>query len=350
MNPELPEYSPKLAVLRTFTQARNTEEMAFLLETHPSTLQFFAENQVYNEFFVKKKSGGDRLIENPEEDLKELLRKLNHYLQNAYFVCRSSAAYAFQLAAEDEEEPRNILTNAKRHTKRDWLLNVDFQDFFHQVSRDEVLSIFEKPPFGFSEELANLLAMLTTHKGRLPMGAPTSPVLSNFATLGLDHDLLEFSALHHWTYTRFADDLTFSSFQHINPEQIVELKGLCRIHQFEINESKIKLCGPGMPKIVTGLKVDQSVGLKDDYLPMILTEIQKFAHAYELNFRTGNEPTSWLRKFEQQIEGHLRFVHFVMGWGSPEYQKAHSAYINAKKSASQFDAASWLDYGYWDII
>ena len=344
------DYSLPRAVVRSFATVKTLDQLAHRLDTQVFALEFLARSPHYHEFRVPKKSGGQRMIEDPEEVLKDHLRRLNQVLQCAYFECRSEAAYAFQLATEDPADTRNILTNARRHLHHGWLLNLDFEDFFHQISREEVMAVFLGPPFRFSEEIASLLASLTTYKGRLPMGSPTSPALSNFATLALDRDLLDFARHHQWTYTRFADDLTFSGHEAISDDQLREVKAICAMHHFGINDAKVRLCSPDMTKIVTGLKVSDRVELPDDYLPMVLGEIQKYAHALELNHRTGRDDTPWMRKFAQQVEGHLRFVRYVMGANSPEYQRASHAYRKAGESAQTYDAVSWLDMGYWEMF
>ena len=92
-----------------------------------------------------------------------------------------------------------------------YLLNVDLLDFFHAVKRDRIYDIFRSKPFNFKRNLPDILADLTTYQARLPMGTPTSPVLSNFACRELDRGLLLFSENMLWTYTRYADDMSFSS-------------------------------------------------------------------------------------------------------------------------------------------
>ena len=107
---------------------------------------------------------------------------LNDYLQAVYWLQKTSSAYGFVIRPTDaRDEPRNIVTNAEQHLRKAWLLNADLEDFFHYVTADEVLRVFTEKPFEFPTDLANLLTRLTTLNGRLPMGAPTSPVLSNLA-------------------------------------------------------------------------------------------------------------------------------------------------------------------------
>lgn len=342
------QYSYQQTTQNIFCQVRTVDDLARLLKTQVFALEFFAKNPSYNEFKIPKKNGGFRLLEDPEENLKAIQRELNYYLQCCYYLRRTSAAYAFQLADDDDDETeiRNILTNAQCHLNRDWMLNADFLDFFHQVSQQEVFEVFLSPPFNFQEDLAMLLMNLTTYKGRLPMGAPTSPVLSNFATIGLDYDLLDYSKRHQWVYTRYADDLNFSSYNAITHEHLIEIKGICKLYNFVFNENKVKIYSPGMPKTVTGLKVSDKICLPDDYLPNLTQEIQKLAHVFEVNFRTGREESTWVRKFEQQIEGHLEFMRFILGENHQEYQDMARYYEKAQNPAANYDPISWLEIGY----
>jgi RNA-directed DNA polymerase len=339
----------RLLMQRTFCQVRSVNDLARLLETEVFALDFFAQNPAYHTFEIPKKTGGFRLIEDPDDVFKEILRLLNHYLQSCYFINRSSAAYGFQLADEVEADSRNIKTNAQRHLRHDWLLNADFLNFFHYVSHEAVLAIFSKEPFNFKEDLALLLANLTTYKGRLPMGSPTSPVLSNFATLTLDHDLLSYAQTQHFTYTRFADDLTFSSFSPINTLHITDISVMCSAYGFVFNEKKVHIFSPKMPKMVTGLKVSDTIGLPDDYLPNLTKEIKKFATVMEINFRTGKQETKWIKKFEQQIEGHLEFAKFVLGENSMDFQAVENEYKQAQNPQDHYDPIDWLEIGYWKL-
>jgi len=90
------------------------------------------------------------------------------------------------------------------------VLNIDLKDFFHDFSVDRVRNIFMAPPFSFHHQLASLLAIITTYYNKLPMGAPSSPVLSNLACLVMYKQMEELALQSGWNYSRYADDLTFS--------------------------------------------------------------------------------------------------------------------------------------------
>lgn len=321
------------------------DDLCYLLEINEQALLRIRDNPLYSEFYVRKQSGGKRLIEDPFAPLQEVQGLLNDYLQSVYYLRRSRAAYGFQLVFSHEAVPRNIKSNAGLHLGKSWMLNADFQDFFHQISRERVFSLFAEPPFGFSEEVAAVLADLCTYKGRLPMGAPTSPVLSNLVSLGLDEDYQDFAGLHNFVYTRFADDLTFSSFEEITVEHQREIVQVASLHGFVFNERKFKLLRPQDTKVVTGLKVAEKVGLQDEYLADLQDELVKYAHTVEVNTRTGHSDSEYLKKHEQILEGHLQFVAFVAGRNDPVYKRLKRQYREAQDT-SRYDVVSWLDFDY----
>lgn len=313
-------------------------------------LEYMAAQPVYDTFQVPKKSGGFRLIEDPADILKDLQRTLNEHLQCVYYLRRTPAAYAFQITAAGEEPPRNILTHARQHVGMPWMMNADFLDFFHQVLEPMVYQIFTTAPFLFPDKLALLLTQLTTYQGRLPMGAPTSPVLSNFAVYALDLALLELASQHGWLYTRFADDLTFSSQQPLTFAHLRKIRQISQTHGFVFNRKKVRIYSPDMPKQVTGLKVTDSVSLTDEYLPSVTREIDKLATVLEIRYRTGQREAPWIQKFQQQIEGHLEFTRYILGEQHPDYQQVQAHYQHAQKPALHYDPVSWLDFGYFHIL
>src|SRR5262249_41023225 len=103
---------------------------------------------------------------------------------------------------------RSIVTNAKSHVGRAVVLRMDLKDFFTSTSAKRVEQYFRS--IGWDSPCAALLTKLCTHNGSLPQGAPTSPRLSNLVNLKLDGRLNALARKFDATYTRYADDLTFS--------------------------------------------------------------------------------------------------------------------------------------------
>lgn len=106
---------------------------------------------------------------------------------------------------------RSNITNAKRHQGNKFQLTTDLQDFFPCIKHDQIFDTFLK--FGYSNHFSHWLTKFTTWKFELPQGTPTSTHISNIVFLETDFRLIEFCNRHGITYTRYVDDLTFSSQQ-----------------------------------------------------------------------------------------------------------------------------------------
>ena len=166
----------------------------------------------YQTFTIKKKSGANRTINAPVRGLKSILRPLNLILQYMYEPQQAATGFVLN---------RSIVDNAQKHVGHNYVLNIDLKDFFHSFNRNRVKMGFFNPPFnlkGNKEPLAFLLSSLCTHpfevdgetKTVLPQGSPTSPTITNILCQRLDRRLAGLSKRFGVTYTRYADDITFS--------------------------------------------------------------------------------------------------------------------------------------------
>ena len=330
-----------------FCSVSSINSLCNLLCINKQGLWNYANNPSYKPFYISKKAGGYRYVEDPIDGLKKIQRSLNDYLQCAYFVNRTEAAYGYVVNVDTDPTPRNILTNAQQHVNKSWLLNIDFSDFFHSVKYQQVYNIFHGEPFGFNAKLCHTLAKLTTFEGRLPMGSPTSPVLSNFETRELDQNFMAFAKTNDFVYTRFADDLSFSSNTEISEQMVSLIKKISVAHGFVVNPTKTKLFSPNEEKVVTGLKVSDHVELPNGYYQNIQKEIEKYRNIMEIQYRTGYKNTNWVNKYQQQIKGVIEFAGFVLGKKSYEYQQLVDAYDRATfPMPDLFESVSWLDFNY----
>ena len=152
---------------------------------------------------------------------------------------------------------RNIMSNAVPHVRRDAVVNADLKDFFPSITFPRVKGIFEA--LGYSPAAATVLALLCTDSPRrtveyagkrlhaatgpraLPQGACTSPALSNLAARKLDARLEGLARKTGWTYTRYADDLTFSASGDTAAQcggLLKALRRFCEEESFTVNEKK----------------------------------------------------------------------------------------------------------------
>lgn len=332
---------------RVFCSINSIRSLAQLLKVDVRKLMLLSTQSRYKTFTVPKKGGGERTIEAPGANLKRVLARLNTYLQSVYYFEKSNAAYGFILGVQNDDDRRNVLTNARKHIGRPYLLNIDLKEFFHTVTRDQVLTIFTSPPFKFRPNVAEVLADLTTYKGRLPMGTSTSPVLSNLACRAMDEALVQFADSMLWVYTRYADDMSFSSSRLINAEMKNSLRAIIKKHQFVINEKKVKLLGSNEDKIVTGLLVTDKVDLAPGYLVHLQEEIKRLAAVFHSQNEQGELSTRWVDQLKLQVRGRLNFAGFVLKRNHPSYIKLKDEFYEAiNPPADMFGAISYRGFPY----
>lgn len=330
-----------------FCSINSIRTLCHILKIDQRKLELLIRQPQYRIFQIPKKNGGFRQIETPRAELKKVLVQLNQYLQSVYLFERSHAAYGFIVGVRSDEDRRSVLTNAKRHVGRPYLMNMDLKDFFHAVTRERIIDIFDQAPFKFRNNLTEILADLVTYQGRLPMGTPTSPVLSNFACREMDDAITEMSQSMLWQYTRYADDMSFSSKKPIHAEKINSVRAIIRHHGFEVNERKLKVFGPKDNKIVTGLLVNESVELAPEYLTNLKGDIQRLAEILRIQNEQGQLTTRWVEQFKQQVRGRLNFAGYVMKKQNPDYQSLRDAYYTAiNPPEEEFGAINWRGFPY----
>lgn len=153
----------------------------------------------------------------------------------------------------DFAKKKSIVDNAKAHVNNTCLINMDIKDFFTSIKFYEVYKIFKY--YGYTKEISFALTKLCTFQGKLPQGSPTSPVLSNIVCLKLDKRLSLLAKKYNATYTRYADDITFSGGSGI--EKVKEIcEKILHDEQFEVNMAKTRISYHHERQEVTGLIVN----------------------------------------------------------------------------------------------
>lgn len=197
----------------------------------------------YRTFSIKKRSGGSRVIEAPYPSLLScqdwiyrniLLRQPVHACAHGYVPGKS------------------IFTNAQAHLNTRTLLKMDLKDFFPSVGIGWVVNFFSS--LRYAGNVSYFLAALCCNNGRLVQGASTSPYLTNILLRGLDERLLQLSLRHGLSYTRYADDLTFSG-AYISTNFLGFVSSIVSSYGLLVNDSKTRLLIDKNKKIVTGLSV-----------------------------------------------------------------------------------------------
>jgi RNA-directed DNA polymerase len=194
------------ALRKQFFAMKSSRDLAQLLEIPYQRLVYHIYqvplDKRYLNFELRKKSGGTRIISAPATALKLIQKKLNHILQCAYQSKPSVHGFI---------SSKSIVTNAQAHVRRRYVLNVDLKEFFPSINFGRVRGMFIALPYAFSPELATVLAQICCHDNQLPQGAPTSPIVSNMMCAKLDSQLQQLAKRLRCTYTRYADDITFST-------------------------------------------------------------------------------------------------------------------------------------------
>ena len=275
--------------LAALQATKTIHDVAELLGFKASALAFIlygkSAQPTYTKFQVAKRGGGMRDIAAPIPQLKLLQQRLANILQNCLEEIRSM--YGRDDAGPNPDQVihgfvrrRSIVSNARQHRHRRFVFNADLQDFFPSINFGRVRGFFLKDKhFSLQPSVSTLLAQIACFEGALPQGSPCSPVISNLIGHILDVHLVRLAARHGCTYTRYADDLTFSTNERHFPLQIAEetlaasnmwtvgreLAHLISKSGFVVNPKKTRMQYRTSRQEVTGLVVNQKVNIPADY-------------------------------------------------------------------------------------
>lgn len=242
-------------------------------------LYIIPDKEKYTEFTIPKKNGGERKISSPVEKLKEVQSRLAELLNKCYeeihrdIKHKNSLSHAFK-------KKHSIISNAEKHTNKLHVFNIDLKDFFPTIHFGRVCGFFMKNHhFELNERVSTIIAQISCHKKELPQGSPCSPVISNLIGHILDMRMVNLAKSAKCTYSRYADDLTFSTNNKKFPPKIAYTQNV-ESHEwhpgkallkeierslFEVNDSKTSMSYKTGRQTATGLVVNQKVNIKREY-------------------------------------------------------------------------------------
>lgn len=303
-----------------FLSIETASELAQFLNLLFYQLEEIINNPFYKHHVIKKKRGGKRELFAPAKTLKRLQKRFNRCLQNYYADIKPDGIHGFTINSGSKEGYCNIVENAKPHVGKKHILNIDLKDFFPNISAHRVKQLFESPLFDYNEHIAAALTLLTTYRGRLPTGAPTSPIISNFICFQLDVALKTYCEVYNGLiYTRYADDLTFSSNSPISDQTLFEIREIIEKNNFRINEKKIRLKSFSQKQTVTGLVVNEKVNVERKFLKKVRAMLHDATangidSAAQRHFNLKDTPTDKQRlTFISRLEGYVNFIGQVKG-------------------------------------
>lgn len=283
-------------------------ELANLIEVEASTLTYVLyvlkpETQ-YTSFTIPKRNGGSRTIFAPSDKLKYIQSHLSKLLQNCIDDINKSkpSNNSKSTLSHGFVRKRSIITNAMMHLNKKNVLNIDLINFFDSFNFGRVRGFFiANNNFKLHPQIATVIAQIACYEDKLPQGSPCSPVITNLITHSLDIRLASLARRYSCTYSRYADDITFSSREAIFPTKIMDedskgyvagkkLRSEIRRSGFEINEKKTRIQYRDSRQDVTGLIVNRKPNVKKEYWRTVRSQ----CHAL---FQTG--------EFEQEVNGSL---------------------------------------------
>jgi RNA-directed DNA polymerase len=284
------------------------------------------ESRRYHEFEIERRSGGaPRLIQTPIKPIRDMQETLLSMLTAAYEPWPHVHGFV---------EGRSAVTNASVHRGQRWILRIDLKDFFPSIHFGRVRGMFMAQPFDVPPNVATALAQICCHQGALPQGAPTSPVISNLICRGLDTRLARFASAAHCTYSRYADDLCFSTGRSEFPRVLAEivdrrpilnpdLRAIVSDEGFTVNEDKTRLMPRFQRQRVTGLVVNKKLNIPREYyrhLRAVLYIWKRYGlHDAETAFHRARPLRNWPPEksppdFRLVVRGQLQYLGFVRNY------------------------------------
>ena len=228
----------------------NPKFFAYILGISPKLIYAMAHvsRRYYRTFAIPKRTGGTRTISSPRVFLKTVQRWL---LINVLYR-RTLPEYVTGFTPR-----KSILNNAIFHVGKDHLVRIDIENFFPSIGLGEVEGVFRS--FGYRPDVVNLLSRLSLLDGELPQGAPTSPYLANLVFLPSDEKIYDLATQQNITYSRYADDLTFSSTSPFDDNFLLRVENIITQAGLSINRAKFMKVGKGQRHTTTGFVVNEKV-------------------------------------------------------------------------------------------
>jgi len=327
----------RLGALRS---AKSVDQLAILLHYRPAGLRYILYGQnredKYREFRIPKRSGGERTIHAPNDELKQLQRNLSVLMQDCMDELLQARNIKDQIVHGFKRD-RSILTNAQRHRNQRWIFNIDLKDFFTTIHFGRIRGFLMKHrDFQLVEPVATVIAQIACHNGVLPQGSPCSPVFGNLIAQILDVRILKLVRRLGCRYSRYADDLTFSTNKQTFPRELAvmtpvdegkpqvwlpgkELRELVESSDFAINEAKTHMMYKRSRQVVTGIVANQELRPRAEYRKLVRAMVHRYVTtgSFDILSTVEKDGARVLEKHPGHpdvLHGMLGFVDFVRFW------------------------------------
>ncbi|RGE93164.1 RNA-directed DNA polymerase [Coprobacillus sp. AM23-9LB] len=285
----------------------------------------------YNTLEIPKKNGDTRTICVPNKNLKKVQKKLYNKLSTYYDEIKTQNNFTSKIS-HGFEKNRSIVTNAEVHKNKRYVVNLDLLDFFPSINFGRVRSYFIKNNyFEINDDIATILAQLTCYKGTLPQGAPTSPLIANMICNIMDIRILKIAKKYRLDYTRYADDLTFSTnnkyFLNDYDKFLEDIKNIIHRSGFELNSKKTRLLFSNSRQEVTGLVVNKKISVPKEYYK----NTRAMAHSlYKNGYFLIDDEVGTI----EQLEGRFSFINQINLYNI-DNKKKDMWHLNSKEKQYQ---------------
>ena len=348
--------------LTALKSAKGLHGIAHLVGFQPKNLAYILygipDGGKYTEFKIPKRSGGERTIRSPIPKLKHVQKRLaEHFSRCLSEIDELEGVERKCTLSHGFRSGLGISSNAAQHIHRRWVFNIDLKDFFPSINFGRVRGYFLKNKhFDLDEDSATILAQICCWKNELPQGAPTSPVVSNLLASNLDIALNRLARRERCTYTRYADDITFSSNKKNFPTAIAaphhdangpwepgdELRYRVYRSGFNLNSGKTRMQHYWSRQEVTGLTVNAKVNVKNDYLKLVRSRVERIISGQGAFFDCAGTHSPLT---EEQVQGMLSHIFKIKAeehaykrpkdkLAFPSYLKTHQKFLDFTRFAN----------------
>jgi RNA-directed DNA polymerase len=331
--------------LATLKAATSLSDVATLLNYKPKALSYILYKMAttnYKTFQIPKRNGGQRTIDAPRGVLKLMQRRLSDLLQDCMDEI-NTAEQRKDRTAHGFKRKKSIITNARQHRHRRWVFNLDLEDFFPSINFGRVRGfLLKNRDFELHDRVATVIAQIACHENALPQGSPCSPVISNLVAHLLDMRLVRLASQAGCTYSRYADDLTFSTNKKEFPEDIAvpsgtedsashswlpgeTLRKIIERTGFRINTKKTHQMYRASRQNVTGLVVNKKINVRWEYRHSVRAMVHSLVKtgAFQILGVTQKDGQAVLKKrpgTPNELHGMLGFIDSI-----DVYNKTHTS-------------------------
>lgn len=324
-----------MSKLQTLKIACSLSDVADILGFKPKALAYILYKKPvsikYKSFDILKSSGDMRHINAPAPDLKHLQERLSKLLQDCINEINVLRNVKFTLS-HGFRPKHSILTNANVHRNKRYVFNIDLENFFGEINFGRVRGYFiSNKNFELKPDVATVLAQIACHDNQLPQGSPSSPVISNLIGHLLDIRLVKLAKQVSCNYSRYADDITFSSNRRDFPSEVAtnskidtgswkagkKLEKIVNRTGFNINKSKTRMQYMNSRQDVTGLIVNRKINTRSEYRHTARAMVHRLINIGSFQIKTssvdekGKKVISFVDGSLQQLNGILSFIDSV---------------------------------------